>query len=147
MATNPHGWATTRTGTMFHYFGLLREGGEGYRPDGTPLALCHNAVVAGYELSPQLSSECKRCASCIRYLAQTPKSSALAATSVDEPLKKGQFRAVLRGKLSGLVVEVWEEANGFPGFWMCWYKKGTGAKQTDVEVMLSASQMGQSVTK
>lgn len=149
METKPHGWATTATGKMFHYFGLLREGSEGYRTDGTPLALCHNALLASGDLLwTDMHSDYQRCESCVRYLAQTPHVGVLASTPLDLPLKKGQFRTVLRGiGVKGLVVEVWEESKDFPGFWMCWYKKGTGAKQTDVEVMLSASQLGQSVTK
>jgi hypothetical protein len=142
METKPHGWATTRAGSMFHYFGMTREGGEGYRTDGSPLAMCHNALEAGHELAAKLEPGAKQCASCARYLANSPKTAKVLATVGDEPLKKGQFRTVLRGQFKGLTVEVWEESKDFPGFWMCWYTKGTGAKTHQAELMLSAGQLG-----
>ena len=149
MTTKSHGWAGTLTGKMVHYFGLTRQGEENYRPDGNPVALCHNALVmdGGERFKPEAPSDRKQCASCARYLANAILAGQLVKEPVagelePTPLAKGQVREVLRGKLKGLMVEVWEPNPDFPGFWMCWYKKGTGAKQTDTEVMLSAEQLG-----
>ena len=149
METKPHGWAGTLTGKMLHYFGLTREGSEAYRPDGSPLAMCHNALVKdmGEGFKPDPAPDRKRCDSCTKYLAQCAKTAKLLATPATEVLKRGQYRTVLRGQFKGLTVEVQTEDKDFPGFWWCWYTKGTGAKVHQADVMLSASQLGQPVTK
>ena len=146
METKPYGWAGTRAGQMLHYFGMTREGGEGYRLDGTPLAMCHNALVAGTEeLKAEPQPLMRLCDSCARSLAKCPKRGLVKELVAGElarmPLAKGQCRKVLRGALASLTVEVSKEAPHFPGFWICWLRKGTGAKQRDVEVMLSAGQL------
>lgn len=138
METKPHGWAATPAGKMMHYFGLGRSkhGSHGYREDGTPLALCHNALrmdaETGYENAPPPGWD--SCAMCCRYLAdeqqlqRAAKARAAGKFAVDASVK------VLRGKLAEKIGVITEKANGFPGFW--WVYLG-GARP----VMLSEGQL------
>ena len=123
METKPHGWATTRTGIMFHYFGLTREGRAGYHEHGTPMALCHNAVRADSdELIADLSADKERCESCVRYLKTALRLQSQAPAQSGSKLGPGVAVTVSRGKLAGLSTEIVEASKDFPGFW--WVKGG-----------------------
>lgn len=123
METKSHGWATTRTGTMFHYFGLTREGGAGYHAHGTPMALCHQAVRAGSdELVADLKADEERCESCVRYLKMALRLHRQAPAKSGGKFGPGVAVTVSRGKLAGLSTEIVEAEKDFPGFW--WVKGG-----------------------
>ena len=71
--TKPHGWAGTLKGKMLHYFGMDRDGSlDYYRPDGSPIALCHNALVkdGGEMFKADLPGDRAACRACEKYLAE-----------------------------------------------------------------------------
>ncbi len=144
----PHGWGATRAGSMLHYFGLTRDGSEGYRRDGSPLAMCHNALLAGEgELTKEPQSGQKLCESCARYLARCPKKQAAKVGAPAEqpavPLKEYQKREVLRGKMTGVVVTLQHEHRDFPGFWIGIYEKDCGqAGFQPRELLVNGDQLG-----
>lgn len=121
METKPHGWAATASGKMMHYFGLGRSsyGSIGYRADGTPLALCHNALKmdaeTGFENAPPPGWD--SCAMCCRYLAEEQTKARKAAAQASGKFGVGVSVKVLRGKLAGKSGDITEKANDFPGFW------------------------------
>jgi hypothetical protein len=135
METKPHGWATTRTGSMCHYFGLTREGSEGYHPHGSPMALCHQAVRAGSDtLATELGPDAEQCGSCAVYLKKALAQQRRASTPVAGKLGPGSSVKILRGKnIAGLTGTIKNASKDFPGFW--YVTLGAGC------VMLSEGQL------
>ena len=125
-----HGWATTRTGSMLHYFGYDS------RADGSPRALCHNALVVAPTAEllalPPADTEC--CDSCSRYLKLRRQEVRQAPAQAGGKLGPGSSVTITRGKMAGITTDVIEGSKDFPGVW--WVKCGAGKP-----MMLSEGQL------
>jgi hypothetical protein len=130
METKPHGWAFTQTGSMVHYFGLS------YRPDGTPVALCHNALRMGAKAVFQdKPNGYEWCDSCQNYLTKHRKEAQSRAAQAKGKFAVGVTVDVTRGKgVAGTSGTLLEACKGFPGFWMV-------KLAADKPVMLSEGQL------
>jgi hypothetical protein len=150
---------------MLHYFGLPYRH-KGYRPDGTPLALCHNALLVdpAKELVQEVveSPTAVKCRSCAKYLAQAlwalrnggaavAEKKALAQAPAGS-LGEGVAVTVTRGAYAGgkgTIDKASQEAAGFWYVWLTVFRTSLTSfktKETAQRVLLSEGQLALATT-
>jgi hypothetical protein len=151
----PHGWAPTRTGSLLHYFGLPYRH-KGYRPDGTPLALCHNALQVAPDC--ELVQEIKQCphtvtcTSCEKYLMRAPTALLNGQPAPTKKKATGSFTKdarvrVMRGAYAGgtgTIERASAEAVGFHWVWISVFQTSLSTfktKEKTVRALLSEGQL------